>query len=143
MHDIHQDFPIKAAIDEIFRAISTPVGLNHWWTETSSGTPDVGAEFHLGFGPDYQWQAVVTKSIPNEEFELQLTKSDADWKGSRVGFQLESRPEFTWVRFYHRGWPAANEHYRISNHCWAMYLRVLRRYLEHGETVEYSKRLEA
>ena len=31
-----------------------------------------------------------------------------------------------WVRFHHCGWLTANEHFRISNHCWAMYLRILR-----------------
>jgi hypothetical protein len=34
-----------------------------------------------------------------------------------------------------RGWPEANGHYRTSCHCWALYLRILRRYLEFGETV--------
>jgi hypothetical protein len=42
----------------------------------------------------------------------------------------------------HRGWPDANDHYRTSCHCWAMYLRILRRHLEHGESVPYEKRLD-
>jgi hypothetical protein len=37
----------------------------------------------------------------------------------------------------------ANEHWRISCYWWAMYLRVLRRYLEHGESVAYEDRLDA
>ena len=48
----------------------------------------------------------------------------------------------TFVRFHHIGWPSVSEHYRISSHCWAMYLRVLRRYLEHGERVPYEQRLD-
>jgi hypothetical protein len=40
------------------------------------------------------------------------------------------------------GWPVDNEHWRISCYCWAMYLRLLRRYLEHGEIVPYERRLE-
>jgi len=39
------------------------------------------------------------------------------------------------------GWPAVNEHYRISSYCWAMYLRILQRYLEHNESVPYESRL--
>ena len=76
-----------------------------------------------------------------EEFELTMTKADADWVGSRIGFTLEPREDSTWVQFYHRGWPAENEHYRISSHCWAMYLRVLRRWLEYDEEVAYEQRL--
>ena len=42
----------------------------------------------------------------------------------------------------HLGWPEANAHYRTSCHCWALYLRVLRRYLENGESVPYEVRLD-
>jgi hypothetical protein len=45
------------------------------------------------------------------------------------------------VRFHHLGWPEANEHYRISCFCWAMYLRIMKRNLEYGETVPYERRL--
>ena len=37
----------------------------------------------------------------------------------------------------------ANEHWRISCYCWAMYLRLIRRYLEYGETIPYESRLDA
>lgn len=142
MPDILQDFPIKAAVDRVFSAISTPAGLDQWWTKRSSGTPQEGAEYELGFGPGYDWRARVTRCIRNIEWEMELTRADADWLGSRVGFVLEPREDSTWVRFHHSGWPEANEHHRISNHCWAMYLRVLRRWLEHDETVAYEDRLD-
>jgi hypothetical protein len=71
-----------------------------------------------------------------------MTKADADWTGSRVGVRLESHGDVTRVQFRHVGWPENNAHYRTSCHCWALYLRVLRRYLEHGETVPYDVRLD-
>jgi hypothetical protein len=71
-----------------------------------------------------------------------MTRADADWLGTRVGVELEPRDGATWVRFHHTGWPEPNEHYRISCNCWAMYLRVLRRSLEHGESVPYEARLD-
>jgi hypothetical protein len=59
-----------------------------------------------------------------------------------VGFALEDLGNGrTWVRFHHTGWPDASEHYRTSSHCWALYLRILRRFVEHGETVPYADRL--
>ena len=79
MADILYDFSINASPDRVFRAVSTPEGLDRWWTRRSSG-------------------------------------------------------------FSHTGWPSANEHFRVSSYCWAMYLRVLRRYLEHGEVVPYEQR---
>lgn len=141
MHDILQDFPIAADPARVYRVVSEPSGLDEWWTLRSSGNPSVGATYDLDFGPGYKWGAVVTKAEPGRAFELRMTNADADWMDSRVGFDLEPSSLGTQVRFYHRGWPEANEHYRISCHCWAMYLRILRRHIENGESVPYDERL--
>jgi uncharacterized protein YndB with AHSA1/START domain len=142
MTDILQDFPIKASPAEVYRAITTPAGLDAWWTKRSSGEPREGAEYELWFGPEYDWRARVIRAASDSEFELAMTRADDDWRGTRIGFRLTPRADDTWVQFHHTGWPAANEHYRISSHCWAMYLRVLRRFLEHGESVAYEDRLD-
>jgi uncharacterized protein YndB with AHSA1/START domain len=141
--DILHDFPIKAPLDRVFRAVSTPQGLDTWWTKRSAGRPQLGAEYELGFGPEYEWRARVTHCVPDAEFELEMVRADRDWTGTRVTLRLEPRDGATWVRFSHTGWPAQNEHYRISCNCWAMYLRILRRSLERGESVTYEDRLDA
>jgi len=141
MADILQDFPIAADPARVFDGVTSPPLLDEWWTLRSSGRPVVGASYDLDFGPGYQWRAVVTKAEPRAAFELEMTHADADWNGTRVGFELEPCEYGTQVRFYHRGWPEDNAHYRTSCHCWALYLRVLRRHLEHGESVAYADRL--
>jgi len=141
MPDILQDFPVAADPGRVFRAVSDPKVLDEWWTLRSAGHASVGAPYDLDFGPDYQWRAVVTKAAPGAAFELRMTGSDADWLGTLVGFDLEPARGGTQVHFYHRGWPEANEHYRISCHCWALYLRILRRHIEYGESVPYDQRL--
>jgi uncharacterized protein YndB with AHSA1/START domain len=142
MADIFHDFPIKSPMDHVFRGVSTPEGLDTWWTKRSSGSRLEGADYELSFGPEYDWSAKVTRCVPDTEFELLMVRADSDWIGTRVGFRLEHRGGLTWVRFHHTGWPSANEHYRISCCCWAMYLRILRRHLEHGESVPYESRLD-
>lgn len=141
MADILQDFPIQAPPERVFAAVATPPGLDGWWTKESSGRPVEGADYTLGFGAGFRWRARVTRCLPPREFELEMTAADPDWLGTRVGFLLTEGEGGTQVRFRHTGWPEANEHFRISCHCWAMYLRVLRRRLEHGETVAYEDRL--
>jgi uncharacterized protein YndB with AHSA1/START domain len=143
MADILQQFPIKASRQQVFDAISTPVGLDRWWTKRSAGEPQEGAEYELWFGPEYDWRAVVSRCVAGSEFELKLVSAMPDWLGTRVGFVLDEQEGVTQVRFHHLGWPVANEHYCVSLHCWAMYLRLLRRYLEHGEEVPYEDRLDA
>jgi uncharacterized protein YndB with AHSA1/START domain len=135
-------FPIKASRAEVFRAITTAEGLNNWWTKTCSGEPAEGSEYKLGFGPDYVWRATVSRYIQDSEFELSMTEADADWQGTRLVFRLEEKDGTTEVDFQHLEWPSDNEHFRISCYCWAMYLRLLRRYVEFGETVPYEERLD-
>lgn len=144
MADIVQEFIVKAAPARVFQTMATPQGLAQWWTKTSAGEPQQGAEYTLTFGPEYDWSGRVARYAPNSAFELEISKAHPDWMGTRVGCEL--RPEGkdgTRVRFYHTGWPTENEHWRVSCYCWAMYLRIMRRYLEHGETVPYEHRLDA
>jgi uncharacterized protein YndB with AHSA1/START domain len=143
MADIFHDFPINAPAQKVFESVTTPDGLDAWWTKHSSGKPVEGTKYVLDFGPEYDWRAVVTKCVPNSAFELEIYRSVEDWQGTRVGFRLEEKNGVTHVSFYHVSWPEANAHYRQSCFCWAMYLRLLKRYVENGEVVAYEKRLEA
>ncbi len=143
MADILHDFPIKAPAQRVFQGVSAPAGLDTWWTKKSSGTPAIGNEYTLWFGPEYDWRAVVSRCVPGREFELKMTRAQEDWLPTRVGFELEEQGDITRVRFHHLGWPALNEHYRISCYCWAMYLRHLRRNIESGIFVNYEERLDA
>lgn len=143
MPDILQDVPIRADASAVFRAVSTPEGLNQWWTESCDGDSQVDTTFALGFGPAYQWTALVSRCVPDRRFELTMQSADDDWTGTRLNFELSESSGVTQLRFSHTGWPAANAHFRTSCHCWALYLRLLRRYLEHGETVPYATRLDA
>ena len=142
MVDIFQQFPIKASARQIFEAVSTPAGLDAWWSLHASGHNEAGAQYELSFGPGYDWRATVSKFVPDREFELELSVADPDWEGTRVGFKLEEGEHHTTVHFHHTGWPQSNDHYRVSCYCWSMYLRLLRRFVEHGEVVPYAKRLD-
>jgi uncharacterized protein YndB with AHSA1/START domain len=142
MPDIFHDFSIKVAPARVFEAVTTPKGLDIWWTKTSSGRPALGEGYTLKFGPSYDWRAKVTKCVADSEFEFWMFHTHKDWEGTRVGFLLRG-DKTTNVSFYHTGWSMPNDHWRVSCFCWAMYLRILRRFLEHGEMVPYEKRLDA
>ncbi|HEX6812194.1 MAG TPA: SRPBCC domain-containing protein [Planctomycetota bacterium] len=144
MPDILLDLPIRAPIEQVFEAVSTPRGLNRWWTKTAAGEPVPGTTFQLGFGLRFEWRARVTRCVPRTTFELEVYSADDDWRKTRVAFHLKPRGlDVVWLRFEHTGWPQANEHYRTSCNCWALYLRILRRTLELGEIVPYERRLDA
>src|SRR5262245_10000654 len=124
MADIFHIFPIKASANKVFGAISTPQGLNSWWSETCEAVPNKNSTYKFGFGPGYDWTAVASEFEPAHLFELTFTEADADWLQTRIAFRLNEQDGVTEVRFQHLGWPEANDHYEISCFCWAMYLRL-------------------
>jgi uncharacterized protein YndB with AHSA1/START domain len=142
MPDILHDFPINAPPATVFDVLCSPDGLDAWWTKQSEGTPGIGNRYRLYFGPKYDWAAIMCRYEPATAVEWEMTKSDDDWRGTRVGFRLRPEGQGTQVEFYHTGWPSASAHYRTSTFCWAMYLRLLKRHIEAGEVVEYERRLE-
>lgn len=142
MPDIHHTFPIHSSARKVFDCISSPKGLDAWWAKSSEGEPVVGNTYRLYFAPEYDWRAVVTTCEPEKHFEFLITEADEDWTQSKVGFILTEKDSTTLVEFYHTGWPKDNKHYSISSFCWAMYLRLLKRYIELGEIVAYENRLE-
>ncbi|MCO6509826.1 MAG: SRPBCC domain-containing protein [Aridibacter famidurans] len=149
MPDIYHQFPVFAPANEVFEAVATPKGLDAWWTLSSKGEPAEGNVYELFFGKGYDWRGHVTECVPNEVFELEIYDSMPDWENTRVRFELtEADPSAssaaeTSVFFSHTGWPDDNDHYRISSFCWAMYLRLMKKYVEDGTVVEYAKRLDA
>jgi len=139
MPDIIQEFIVNVPQVRVFHAMATPQGLAHWWTETSAGEPKPGAEYTLDLGPGHDWKGKVTRFTPDSAFELEIAKAHDHWMGTRVGCELQPEGKnATRVRFYHTGWSEGNEHRRVACYCWAMYLRIMRRFLERGETVPYE-----
>lgn len=144
MPEIVHEFPVRAPAARVFEAVSTPEGLDAWWTLHSSGVPRPGAAWTLDFGPGYRWTAIVTRCDASAAFALDLTDAMPDWMGTRVQFELtDDGSGSAIVRFSHAGWTDATQHFRVSSYCWAMYLRLLRRYVERGERIPYAERLDA
>ncbi len=142
MADIYHDFPIRASADRVFDAISSPEGLSVWWTRRATGEPVKDSTYELFFGPGYDWRAKVRSCTPGSEITWEFTSAEPEWVGSVLRFELRESGGVTQVRFSHTGWPDAGKHFRTSSYCWAMYLRLLRRYVEHGEIIPYDERLD-
>ena len=79
MSDIKHDFPVFVTPSRVYAAFTIPEGLDTWWTLTSKGAPVVGESSDLGFGPGYDWKAVVKIADPDTAFELEMTDADGDW----------------------------------------------------------------
>jgi len=143
MAAIRHDFFIHGSADRVYEAITTPSGLDSWWTLRSSGKPLEGSTYEFYFGEDYDWRASVVEAVSGRRITWRFTVADQEWEGTTLRMTLREDAENTVVEFSHTGWPDPSEHYRISSYCWAMYLRLLKRYVERGEVVPYGDRLDA
>ncbi len=144
MPDILHRFQVNAPPSRVFAMFAEPRLLSEWWTRGAEGVPDTGETYQLDFGPGYRWQGLLAACEPDRWIEWEIVEADADWTGTRVGARFTARDgDRTVVDFYNSGWRHANDHFRTSSCCWANYLRVLRRFVEHGERVPYDERDEA
>ncbi|MBX7152138.1 SRPBCC domain-containing protein [bacterium] len=137
---IYHDLIIKAPVNKVFGGVSTPKLLDEWWTQTCKNAAGKDNVFELGFTPNCIWYGKVIKHVPNSEFELLIFDSHNDWNDTAVGFILNDKGGTTRLSFYHSNWKEVNEHFRISSYCWAVYLRVLKGYLEKGIRIPYHER---
>ena len=142
MPDIYHDVPIGGTVEDVFKGVSASEGLSKWWSKAGSGEAGPEKEMSFDFGPGYHWKAVVEEFVPKKKIVFRMTKSDDDWNGTRIKFDIEEMGSGSLLRFEHLGWPDDNSHYRTSSYCWAMYLRCLKMYIEDGTELDYSRRFE-
>lgn len=140
MFDIVHDLTIRAPTATVFDCVSTPNGLDAWWTLTCAGELALGRVFTLGFGDDCVWTAVVDDLAPGERFALRMTDAADDWIDTRVQFEIEKADGGALLRFAHAGWTNQSAHFRRTSYCWAVYLRLMRIYCETGSKTPYSER---
>ena len=138
--DIYHDLVISASVSKVFEAVSHPEHLVNWWPLKCSGTPSVGETFNFNFGSGYNWFGEVTGYAANKAFHIKMTVSDPDWDPTSFGFDLEAFDDSVLLKFWHKGWPACNEHYRRSSFCWAILLKGLKNYVEKGTIVPFEER---
>ena len=141
MHAILHNVYIRATSNRVFEAMTTPAEINQWWTLESGGKPVLHSKYRFYFSPANDWKAEVTQVTDLTSIEWKMTIADSDWTGTSFGFTLVTQPDMVRVEFYHKDWKTTNEHYRMTSYCWAMYLNLLKRYLEKEEIVPYNERI--
>jgi len=136
LHDVY----INKIPAIVFDAITTANVLCSWWTLNSSGSPVLHSVYRFYFSPEYDWRGTVTHVEYAKSIAWKMTHADDDWTDTSFGFNLNPHAGGTLVEFYHRDWNSTNDHFRRSSYCWAMYLYLLKRYVELKEITPYSER---
>lgn len=139
-YTIYHTLEINATTSKIFQAITEPKHLENWWPSKCEGVPVKNEVYNFFFTPEYDWYGKVIKVEKDKAFYIKMTKSDRDWDPTTFGFDLEQKTGIVQLKFWHKGWPSCNDHFKKSSFSWAMLLNGLKFYMEKDEIVPFAKR---
>ncbi|WP_244928767.1 SRPBCC domain-containing protein [Nocardioides sp. W7] len=121
----------KASPAEVYEALTTVDGLAAWWTDQTTGDPEVGGTLEFRFVPG-GFDMEVIELEPAKRVRWQVADGPPEWVGTHVTFDLSQVDGYTIVLFAHEGWAEPGE---FMHHCstkWASYLLSLKALVETG-----------
>jgi len=121
----------KASPAEVYDALTTVDGLAAWWTDQTTGDPEVGGTLEFRFIPG-GFDMEVVELEPAKRVHWQVSDGPPEWVGTHVTFDLSEVDGYTIVLFKHEGWAEPVE---FMHHCstkWASYLLSLKQLVETG-----------
>ena len=121
----------KASPEDVYSALTTVDGLAAWWTDRTTGDPEVGGTLEFRFIPG-GFDMEVIELEPAKRVRWQVSEGPPEWIGTQVSFDLSQVEGYTIVLFKHEGWAEPVE---FMHHCstkWASYLLSLKQLVETG-----------
>ncbi len=118
---------------QVYDALTTLDGLSRWWTEDTSGDPDLGGVIAFRFGPPGGFDMEVVEVDPGTRLRWDVVDGPQEWVGTSVQWDLRQDGDYTIVLFKHEGW---REPVEFMYHCstkWATFLMSLKQLVETGE----------
>jgi hypothetical protein len=120
-------FLVDQTPDQAFAAIRDVRG---WWSEgVEGGTADVGDEFTYRYGDLHVSKQRLTEVAPGRRMvwlvldaTLSFTRDRAEWKGTKVVFEVSRKGNQTEVRFTHQGLVPALECFEDCSSAWGSYV---------------------
>lgn len=133
MFSIKHLYHINATQDEVFNALTTIHGLTNWWTEDTSGIPDLDGIIEFRFGKKYFNMMKVETLVENKVVQWLCVDGAPDWINTVISFELDENENKTRLRFTHNNWRENGDFYAHCSYSWARYLESLRQWLENGK----------
>lgn len=133
MAELLHDVTIAASPAKVYAALTTQKGLRSWWTRDTTARARVGSEAVFGFS---RRAAVFRMRIaalkPGTRVEWHCTGEVAEWKGTRLTWDLERVEGGTRLRFAHARWRSTRGSYAACNTTWGELMHRLKAFAEGG-----------
>ncbi len=132
MADILHRITIDAGPDRVFDALTVSEGLQSWWTQDSTATPEIGSVALFKFVQGtIVFRMRVEDLIPGKKVAWSCLGDLQEWEGTRLTWELESTENGgTDLRFAHSGWNSTKGDYPRCNTTWGHLMHLLKAYAE-------------
>ncbi len=132
MADILHRITIDAGPDRVFDALTVSEGLQSWWTQDSTATPEIGSVALFKFVQGtIVFRMRVEDLIPGKKVAWSCLGDLQEWEGTRLTWELESTENGgTDLRFAHSGWNSMEGDYPRCNTTWGHLMHLLKAYAE-------------
>lgn len=141
MPTIFHTYQVAVSKAAFFEAVTTPAGLNNWWTLQCTGTPKLEEIYNFNFTDQFNWYAKISKYEEYSCVEFSMLQAMEEWLPTKFGFVLtEISENLTEISFYHSHWETESKEFKVASFCWAMLLNQLKNYLEKGIITPFENR---
>ncbi|QMU26675.1 SRPBCC family protein [Adhaeribacter radiodurans] len=114
--------------EEVFQAITNVRG---WWSEEVVGnTAELNGEFTYHYKDVHVARFRLVEVVPNKKMVwlvlrnyFNFTQDQAEWKNTKVIFEISEKDDKTQVYFTHQGLVPQQECYKICHDAWTNYIQ--------------------
>lgn len=138
---VEQSFTTSFLVDQSpFEVFAAVTNVPAWWTgEVKGKSTRVGDEFTFRYEDIHRSTQRLVEVVPEKrivwlvtEAHLSFAGDPADWKGTRVIFDISKKGSKTELRFTHEGLLPSCECFEACHEGWTFYVESLRKLITTG-----------
>ena len=124
-------------IEEIYRVLHTPAGIEGWWATTADGIPEAGDVLNLHFAGLAMLSFRIEDLKENQRVGLRCVSGPGPWQACSLTFSLRRDSDQVWVRLDHENDAASEDDFLYFSTNWPCYLLSLKDLIETGRGSPY------
>ena len=134
MNNIRHFIGARTTKEAMFKAISTPDGIEKWWSTQAKGIPEAGETLELYFEGITTLKFRYEQIIPNEKLVIRCIDGFKTWYDTVLTHELEEKDGQVFLTHIHSNIdPEDLEALTYFNTKWTVYLLSLKDFLEKGK----------
>lgn len=137
MATVRHQIGVAGDINDIYRAMHEPDGLDAWWATKADGNAGKGEVLDLHFSDVVTLSFRIDVLEENKMIRLHCVAGPGPWQDCELTFSFKQESDQVWVDLIHENNAATDEEFLYFNTKWTCYLLSLRDLIETGKGQPY------